>query len=239
MNPEINKLNFALREWDIDIDNIKLDKFDRYMKLLLEWNKKMNLTAITDPEQIVIEHFMDSISLLKLDIIEKSKNMIDVGTGAGFPGLPLKIMIPDIKLVLLDSLKKRTEFLQKVVEDLQLDNVLIIHGRAEDVGQKEEYREKFDIVVSRAVAALRILLEYCVPFVKLGGYFVSYKGPAAANEVKEAQNAFKELKVEKVYVERVDIPYSEKQHNLVIIQKTSKTPNKYPRTPAKVKKSPL
>lgn len=239
MSPEMGKLCAALKEWNIDIDNSKLEKFEQYMDLLLEWNKKMNLTAITDPEQIVIEHFMDSISLLKFHMIKESKSLIDVGTGAGFPGLPLKIMLPEIKLVLLDSLRKRTDFLHKVVEELELDNVLIIHGRAEDMGQDEEFREKFDIVVSRAVAPLRILLEYCVPFVKLGGYFVSYKGPAAENEIEEAQNAFKELKLEKLEVKQVDIPYSEKKHNLIFIQKTSKTPNKYPRTPSKVKKSPL
>lgn len=239
MSPEIDKLRSALKEWNIDIDDIKLEKFDRYMQLLLEWNKKMNLTAITEPDQIVIEHFMDSISLLKLDIIEKYKNIIDVGTGAGFPGLPLKIMVPEIQIVLLDSLRKRTEFLQKVVEDLQLEGVSIIHGRAEDMGRREEYREKFDIVVSRAVAPLRILLEYCVPFVKLDGYFVSYKGPAAYSEIEEAQNALKELKVKNLHLEQIDIPYSEKQHNLIIIQKASKTPNKYPRSPGKVKKSPL
>jgi len=239
MNPEIALLRSALAEWEINIDDERLGMFNRYMELLLEWNEKMNLTAITDPEKIVIDHFIDSISPLKLNIIKNGQYVIDVGTGAGFPGLPLKIMMPEIKIVLLDSLSKRIKFLERVIEDLQLKELQIIHGRAEEYGQKEEFREKFDVVVSRAVAPLRVLTEFCIPFAKIDGYLISYKGPAADDELIQAQNAFKELKVDKVKIEEVDIPYSERQHKLVIIQKTAKTPNKYPRTPAKIKKSPL
>jgi len=239
MNPEIALLRSALAEWEINIDDERLGMFNRYMELLLEWNEKMNLTAITDPEKIVIDHFIDSISPLKLNIIKNGQYVIDVGTGAGFPGLPLKIMMPEIKIVLLDSLSKRIKFLERVIEDLQLKELQIIHGRAEEYGQKEEFREKFDVVVSRAVAPLRVLTEFCIPFAKIDGYLISYKGPAADDELIQAQNAFKELKVDKVKIEEVDIPYSERQHKLIIIQKTAKTPNKYPRTPAKIKKSPL
>jgi len=239
MNPEIIKLRSAMEKWGMNAEEDKLEKFNDFMKLLLEWNEKMNLTAITDPEEIVIQHFMDSISPLKLGLIKGNQKIIDVGTGAGFPGLPLKIMMPEIKLVLLDSLKKRTEFLKKVVEVLQLEQVEIIHGRAEEFGRKAEYREQFDIVVSRAVAPLRILIEYCIPFVKKDSYFISYKGPGADNEIKEAQNALKELRAEKVRIEKIEVPYSERQHKLIIIQKIAKTSNKYPRTPGKAKKSPL
>ena len=136
MNPEMTMFRSALAEWNISIDENRLNMFNQYMELLLEWNEKMNLTTITDPEKIVIDHFMDSISPLKLNIIEKGQNIIDVGTGAGFPGLPLKIMVPELRMVLLDSLRKRTKFLEKVVEDLDLKDVHIIHGRAEDYGQK-------------------------------------------------------------------------------------------------------
>ena len=208
----------------------------RYADLLVEKNKVMNLTAITEPVDIATLHFLDSVAMLTLADL-KGKKMADIGTGAGFPGMPLRIVEPSIRLTLLDSLNKRIDFLKEVCDDLGLSDVECIHGRAEEftVG----HRESYDIVTSRAVANLQMLSELCLPLVKVGGYFLSMKSVDSEQEVNDAKNAIKTLggRIEKV----VDytIPGTEVQHRLIFIKKMQETPKKYPRAFAKIKKNPL
>lgn len=237
---DLAKLEQGVKSFGMDISKDQLLKFDKYISLLLEWNARINLTSIVEPEEIMVEHFLDSISILKeMNIKKDSYSLIDVGSGAGFPGIPLKIMEPNIDLVLLDSLRKRTEYLKILKEELNLKNVSIIHARAEDLAYESEYRENFDIVVSRAVAPLNILSEYCIPFTRRGGIFVSYKGPAAQEELFNAKNAIQVLGGGAPRINNVRVPFSPRIHNLIFIQKETPTAKKYPRSPAKIKKSPL
>jgi len=212
-----------------------IDRFRLYYELLTERNKVMNLTAISGEEDCAKLHFLDSAApLLIADMAGKS--VIDVGTGAGFPGLPIKIMEPDIDLTLLDSLDKRIRFLGEVCAESGLENVEFIHGRAEEPGER---REKYDFAVSRAVARLSMLCEFCLPYVKPGGAFLALKGPAAAEELDEAKNAIRLLggKLERVF--EYSVPGTQLRHNIVVIRKVSPTPKKYPRRFAMIKKSPL
>ena len=208
----------------------------RYADLLVEKNKVMNLTAITEPGDIATLHFLDSVAMLTLADL-KEKKMADIGTGAGFPGMPLRIVEPSIRLTLLDSLNKRIDFLKEVCDDLGLSDVECIHGRAEEFAVG--HRESYDIVTSRAVANLQMLSELCLPLVKVGGYFLSMKSVDSEQEVNDAKNAIKTLggRIEKV----VDytIPGTEVQHRLIFIKKIQETPKKYPRAFAKIKKNPL
>ena len=222
----------------IELSQSQLEKFDLYKKLLLEWNEKMNLTAITDDEGIAIKHFADSISVLPL-IENKNASLIDVGTGAGFPGLPLKIAHDGFKVTLLDSLNKRINFLEEVKKELGIINLECIHSRAEDGGRNADLREKFDYCVSRAVARLSVLSEYCMPFVAVGGYFISLKGPDAAEELAEAQKAISVLggKVEKVV--EITISESDLKHCAVVIKKIKSTPKAYPRKAGTAAKKPI
>ena len=208
----------------------------RYAELLVEKNKVMNLTAITEPHDIATLHFLDSVAMLTLADL-KGKKMADVGTGAGFPGMPLRIVEPSLRLTLLDSLNKRIDFLKEVCEDLGLNDVDCIHGRAEEFAAS--HREDYDVVTSRAVANLQMLSELCLPLVKVGGYFLSMKAVDSEQEVNDAKNAIKTLggQIEKV----VDyaIPGTDVQHRLIFIKKIKETPKKYPRAFAKIKKNPL
>ena len=208
----------------------------RYAELLVEKNKVMNLTAITEPHDIATLHFLDSVAMLTLADL-KGKKMADVGTGAGFPGMPLRIVEPSLRLTLLDSLNKRIDFLKEVCEDLGLNDVECIHGRAEEFAAS--HREDYDVVTSRAVANLQMLSELCLPLVKVGGYFLSMKAVDSEQEVNDAKNAIKPLggQIEKV----VDyaIPGTDVQHRLIFIKKIKETPKKYPRAFAKIKKNPL
>lgn len=213
-------------------------QFMAYLALLLEWNEKMNLTAITEEQEVVRKHFADSLSLCPA-IGASALTVIDVGTGAGFPGLPLKIARPEIRLTLLDSLQKRIGFLEEVVTRLGLENVACVHSRAEDGGQNPAYREQFDLCVSRAVAALPVLLEYCLPFVKAGGTFVALKGPDAGAEAEESQAALEKLGGRLAEIRDVSIPGTDLAHKLVIIEKTAPTPPQYPRKAGKISKKPL
>ena len=212
----------------------QIEQFYKYMNLLIEWNEKMNLTAITEPKEIILKHFIDSITILKY--IDDNSKLVDVGTGAGFPGVPLSIMNPTLKITLVDSLNKRLIFLQEVVKELNLKNIEIVHARAEEFGQNKNYREKFDIATSRAVANLATLSEYLVPLVKIGGKIISMKASNAKEEINDAQKAIEVLggKIEKI--EEFDLPESDIGRTIIIIDKNKCTPAIYPRkagTPAK------
>ncbi len=211
--------------------------FLRYAALLLEWNQKMNLTAITDPQEIAVKHFIDSISLLKTVELKADASLIDIGTGAGFPGIPLKIMRPDLQVTLLDSLNKRLIFLEEVCSSLKI-KVSLLHARAEEYGQKPEYREKFDYAVSRAVANLPSLCEYCIPYIKVGGYFISMKGPDGTAELQTAGNAVKMLGCKADATHRLSLP-DNSDRTIICIKKLSSTPKKYPRRGVKISKQPL
>ena len=227
-----------LKKLNISISDKQAEQFAAYERLLLDWNEKINLTAITEHEQIMIKHFADSLTpVLYRDF--SGKSLIDVGTGAGFPGLPLKIAVPSLSLTLLDSLNKRISFLETVSAELGLMDVKCIHSRAEDGGKDAALREKFDYSVSRAVAPLNVLAEYDLPFVKVGGEFVALKGPAAYDEIKQAENAVKELGGEISDVKEVILPDTELKHKIIFVSKVRQTPSKYPRKSGKAIKSPI
>ncbi len=211
-----------------------------YYELLVSENEKMNLTSITEYEDVIWKHFLDSSFLMLDDIWKKSNSarVLDVGTGAGFPGMVLAILNPDKKFVLLDSLNKRIDFLQKVIEELSLKNVETFHGRAETFGRKEEFRNQFDFVVSRAVAELPVLMEYCIPFVKKEGYFISYKGKRQEEEIEKASHAFTELEAVFRYCKKYRLREEEERY-LLFIQNNELTKDKYPRKDGKPKKKPL
>ena len=219
----------------VEITDEQLDRLEKYAELLVEGNKKMNLTAITDTEGIAVKHFLDSITAVCTGKI--GERVIDVGTGAGFPGLVLKIMRPEIKLTLLDSLNKRIGFLKETAAALGFDDIEFIHGRAEDFGVNSAYRGKFDTVVSRAVANMRVLSEWCIPFLKNGGYFLALKGPLADEELEGAQRAVYVLggETEKVFEAAV----GELKHKIIIVKKVRRTPSKYPRKPGIAVKNPI
>lgn len=212
--------------------------FVRYYELLIEKNKVMNLTAITDFDDVVLKHFADSLSICRIMALSNQR-VIDVGTGAGFPGIPLKILYPDLKITLLDSLQKRLNFLDEVIDELKLKDIFTLHARAEEAGRNPEYREKYDLCVSRAVANLSTLVEYCLPFVSVGGYFVSYKSMKAHEELTSADKAISILggslsKVDTFSFENTDIDRS-----LIMIKKVSSTSLKYPRSGGKPSSNPL
>ncbi len=213
------------------------EQFFEYMNLLIEWNEKMNLTAITEPEEIILKHFIDSITILK-DIEDNSK-IVDVGTGAGFPGIPLSIMNPTLKITLVDSLNKRLIFLQEVVNKLNLKNIEIVHARAEEFGQNKKYRECFDISTSRAVANLSTLSEYLIPLVKVNGKVISMKAADAINEINDAKKAIEILGGKIENIEEFNLPQSDIGRTIITIKKEKQTPNKYPRKPGTPSKEPL
>ncbi len=234
----INKDEFIklFSDENIEISEEQYDKFAKYADLLVEWNEKINLTAITDPEGIAVKHFLDSVLPFKMFDIPENASVIDVGTGAGFPGIPMKIMREDLNLTLMDSLNKRVNFLSEVCSCIGI-TADCTHERAEDSGAGEK-REKFDIATARAVARLSVLAEYCLPFVKIGGAFVALKGADCGEEIKSAYTAIKTLggKTEKVI--EYTLPTGDKR-TLVIIRKIAPTPKAYPRPKGKMNKKPL
>ncbi len=232
---EFELLANAASEMGIPISESQVTQFKIYMELLLEWNEKVNLTAITAPADIILKHFVDSMTVLPY---VNGGTMIDVGTGAGFPGVPIKIMAPDIKLTLMDSLNKRVNFLNELVHKLGITSVECVHNRAEDAA-RERFRENYDVVVSRAVANLSSLAEYCLPFAKIGGKFISMKGPDAKDEITAAKKAVYELGGEITEHKTVKIPFSDMNHSLIIISKVRHTPDKYPRKAIKIAKNPI
>lgn len=233
MNNEI--LKKGLNEKGFDLNNIKEEKFSKFSRLLVEWNEKMNLTAVTDDDGISIKHFLDSvIPLFHIDIKENGK-IIDVGTGAGFPGIPLKIMREDLDFTYLDSLNKRINFLKTAADELSFEKVEFIHGRAEDAGHDKKLREKFDYAVSRAVAPLHILCEYCLPFLKVGGTFIAYKSNDIDEEISNAKSMAGNLGGKIKDIIEIDIPMSDLKRKIVLIEKVKETPKQFPRKPNKIK----
>lgn len=228
-----------LNELDIYLGENQFDQFMQYYEILIEWNSFMNLTAITNFNDVLKKHFIDSLSLVKVVFLKKEISIIDVGTGAGFPGIPLKIAFPDLDIVLLDSLKKRIHFLEEVINQLGLKNISAIHGRAEDYAKENRGREKFDLCVSRAVANLSTLSEYCIPFVKKKGKFICYKSEKLTDELSNAKKAISILggKVEK----QVDffLPSSKIYRNFLVIDKVKETPPKFPRKAGLPSKEPI
>lgn len=223
----------------IELNEKQLEQFKKYYDMLIEKNKVMNLTAITEWEEVIDKHFIDSISLVKAIDLSGDKYVLDLGCGAGFPGIPLKIAFPNLKIVLLDSLNKRILFLKEVIEELGLEDIEALHGRAEDYARKSEYREQFDYCVSRAVANLTSLSEYCIPYVKEGGYFISYKSGKVKEEVKEVKKALYLLGGKMENMISFQLPETDMERNFVLIKKEKKTPKKYPRKAGIPTKEPL
>jgi len=235
----IETLRRGLADRAIPVSELQLRQMERYAQMLLEWNEKINLTAITEPDQVAVKHFLDSLLLLPFLPEEGEMALLDVGTGAGFPGLPLKILRPEIRLTLLDSLQKRCKFLQAVVDDLGLTGVTVVHGRAEEKGRDPQLREKFHLVTARAVTRLPVLSEYCLPFLRQKGLFAAYKGPDIAAEVAEAKGALKILGGRVKNVQQLILPISAEPRSIVLITKVSPTPSAYPRRAGVPEKSPL
>ena len=235
----MDKFAEELKKTGITLTERQREQFDRYYELLVERNKVMNLTGITDYDEVNLKHFTDSLTIVRLKDMSKISTLIDVGTGAGFPGIPIKIAFPHIEIVLLDSLNKRLKFLDDVIRELDLEEIRTLHGRAEDYAKKAEYREKFDLCVSRAVANLSTLSEYCLPFVKKGGSFVSYKSGEADEEIRSSENAVNILggKIEKI--EKFMLPDTDIGRSLVQIDKVKNTPGRYPRKAGVPAKEPL
>lgn len=221
----------------IELTDEQLNSFEKYAELLVDWNTRVNLTAITEPSEIAEKHFIDSLTVLTSCSIKHNASIIDVGTGAGFPGIPLKILRDDLDLTLLDSLNKRITFLDYVCEQLSI-NAQTIHSRAEEMSQAPQYREKFDIAVSRAVANLPSLCEYCLPFVKVGGMFISMKGPDGIQEFEKSQNAITILGGKIKEIKKLKLPNKE-ERTIIMIEKIKNTPQKYPRRGVKISKQPL
>ena len=227
---ELNKL-------DILLTDKQINQFIRFYEMLVDKNKVMNLTAITDFDEVIDKHFLDSLNIFRLVDFKKEKSVLDLGTGAGFPGIPLKIAFPDIKITLVDSLNKRVLFLNSVVEELGLKDIECIHARAEDLAKDNKYREKFDLCVSRAVANLSTLSEYCIPFVKVGGSFISYKSGDCEEEINSSKNAIKLLGAKISKVENFVI--KDMGRSFVVIDKLSSTAKKFPRKAGLPSKDPL
>lgn len=229
----------AATEYGLELSPTQVDGFTTYFEMLVEWNEKINLTAITGAQDVAVKHMVDSLSCYDKDIFKTGATIIDVGTGAGFPGLPLKIFRPDLKLTLFDSLNKRILFLKAVAEKLGIDDIQFVHSRAEDGGKSKQLREQYDIAVSRAVAKLDVLCEWCLPFVAVGGFFIALKGSKYSEEVNEATGAIQRLGGEITKIEKIKLPGLDDVRAIVYIKKIKKTPAAYPRRPGTAEKNPL
>ena len=232
-----NLMNKYGKEIEIKFTEEQLNKFYKYMNMLIEWNEKINLTAIIEPKEIILKHFIDSLAILKYT--ENSKKFLDIGTGAGFPGIPIKIVRKDLEITLLDSLNKRINFLNEVIKELNLEKITAIHSRIEDYGRNKEYREKYDIVTARAVANLSTLSEYMLPMTKINGQSICMKGPDIEEEIEKGKKAVKILGGEIKKVEKLELPESKDKRTIIQIIKTKNTPNRYPRKAGKPSKEPI
>lgn len=232
-------LEQKVKELSISLDLKQQQQFDKYYRILVEWNEFMNLTGITEYEEVIEKHFIDSLSIVKIINLENIETVIDIGTGAGFPGIPLKIAFPHLKVTLLDSLNKRIKFLNEVIQQLELENIVTIHGRAEDYAKQKDYREQYDLCVSRAVANLSTLSEYCLPYVKINGLFISYKSGDIEEELNISKNAVKILGGEINNIIKFQLPETGIGRSFVKINKTKQTAKKYPRKAGLPSKKPL
>lgn len=232
-----DKLKEKMKKIDINLDENQLLKFRKYKDLLLEWNEKINLTSIIDEDEIILKHFIDSAIVKKF--VNENEKVADIGTGAGFPGIPLKIINKSQEVCLIDSLNKRIIFLNEVISTLNLNNICAVHYRAEDIGRKKEYRQKYDVVTSRAVAKLNVLLEYMIPLTKVGGRCICLKGPQIDQELEEAKNCIKILGGKIKKVEKITLPESDIARTIIVIECVKQLPNKYPRKPGTPASSPL
>lgn len=232
-------LRQAASDYGIALTQEQLKAFNRYYQLLVEWNEKMNLTAITEPQEVAVKHIIDSLSCYDADFFPAKARVVDVGTGAGFPGVPLKIYRPDLQLTLVDSLNKRLTFLQCVITELGLKDVAVVHARAEEGARKKELRDKFDVALSRAVARLNVLSELCLPFVATGGCFIALKGAQYEEEANEARQAISLLGGRLIKMQPVKLPGLDDKRAVLYIRKEKPTPGTYPRKPGTPEKKPL
>lgn len=239
MNFDITLLESLAKEVGVDLSEKQLNQFALYYEMLIEKNKVMNLTAITEMNEVIVKHFVDSLMLVKAIDIHSISKVGDMGTGAGFPGIPLKIAFPHLEIVLIDSLAKRLKFLNEVIDALELENISTLHGRAEDIGQNPDFREKFDLCVSRAVANLSTLSEYCLPIVKETGFFVSYKSGEVSEELLAAKKAIELLGGKEEETIFFTLPNTDNERSFIKIRKEKKTPKKFPRKAGLPSKEPL
>lgn len=238
----MNQVEFIamLKEKGIELTPTQIEQFEKYYQLLIEWNQKINLTAITEKEEVYLKHFFDSIMVLwELPLEDYHLKLVDVGAGAGFPSIPLKIIKPELEITIIDSLNKRIKFLELLVDELGLNQVRALHGRAEDFGQNPEFRGQFDIATARAVASLNVLAEFCLPLVKKGGYFIALKAAKSELELEEAHNAITVLGAKLEQVVEDTLPVEQSERTFIKIRKTLETPKKYPRKAGKPLKKPI
>lgn len=232
-------LKEAILEMGLECSDEQVSKLNKYMRGILEWNEKVNLTRITEPEEFLVKHYLDSLVCCRRDEFLNAKKIIDVGTGAGFPGIPLAVMSPDKQFVLMDSLNKRLKIIDELCLDAGITNVQTVHARAEELARNKQHREKYDLCVSRAVANMAVLAEYCLPFIKVGGCLMAYKGPEAAEEAEAAEKAIKLLggEIQEIYEAKLD-QYGI-SHNILIVKKIKNTASKFPRKAGMPTKEPL
>lgn len=229
----------GIKKLGLEITEYQKKQFLKYYEMLIETNKVMNLTAITDFDEVIVKHFIDSLLIVKAIDMNEINNLVDVGTGAGFPGIPIKIMFPKLEVTLIDSLNKRLKFLDNVINELGLENIETVHGRAEDLGHNKLYREKYELCVSRAVANLSTLNEYCMPFVKVGGKFVSYKSSISTDEINDSIKSVNVLGGSIISKDIIGLPCSDMDRTMVVIKKIKVSPKKYPRKAGTPTKEPI
>ncbi len=239
MDKDVSDFINWIKEFGIELSESQLSQFEKYFSMLVEKNKVMNLTSIVEHREVYVKHFLDSLSLVKEVQLNKPLRVLDLGTGAGFPGIPLKLAFPELEITLMDSLNKRINFLNEVIDELGLKNITAVHYRAEEAAAKTEYREKYDLCVSRAVARLASLSEFCLPFVKQGGMFIPYKAGNSEEEINEAKIAVSTLGGKIRKVSSFTLPETDIERTLIIIDKAKQTPTKYPRAGGKPLKAPL